>query len=27
MGHTAGSAPFQAAAINPEYPFTLDLRR
>ena len=27
MGHTAGSAPFQAAEINPEYPFTLDLRR
>ena len=27
MGHTAGSAPFQAAEINPDYPFTLDLRR
>jgi uncharacterized protein (DUF2126 family) len=27
MGHTAGNAPFQAAEINPEYPFTLDLRR
>ncbi len=27
MGHTAGSAPFAAAEIDPEYPFTLDLRR
>jgi uncharacterized protein (DUF2126 family) len=27
MGHTAGSAPFKAAETNPEYPFTLDLRR
>jgi len=27
MGHTAGSARFAPAEINPEYPFTLDLRR
>jgi len=27
MGHTAGSAPFVPAEINPDYPFTLDLRR
>jgi len=27
MGHTAGSARFAPAEVNPEYPFTLDLRR
>ncbi len=27
MGHTAGSASFAPTQINPEYPFTLDLRR
>jgi uncharacterized protein (DUF2126 family) len=27
IGHTAGSARFNPAEINPEYPFTLDLRR
>jgi uncharacterized protein (DUF2126 family) len=27
MGHTAGSARFNPAEINPDYPLTLDLRR
>ncbi len=27
MGHSAGSTPFTPAAIDPEYPLTLDLRR